>query len=102
MKRITVKLTKKAEKAFNEIMYSLPKDNYGTGMCTQSQAVSYALECVGLFEKIKKTDIPSFFNEAIVSEDGFCRMKAYKNGNCTLYVNRKCDRCAIWSKNNEA
>lgn len=30
------------------------------------------------------------------NERGFCQMKAYKNGKCTLYVNRKCDKCSIW------
>jgi len=44
MKRITVTLTDEAEKVFNEIMYSLPKDEEtGEGMCTQDQAISYAL-----------------------------------------------------------
>jgi len=44
----------------------------------------------------------SISNEAIGSEVGFCRIKAFKNGKCTLYVNKKCYKCPIWSKNNEA
>ena len=66
MKKITVNLTDKAESAFNEIMYSLPKHPDGTGMCTQSQAISYALECVQAFELIMNQDIISFLNEVTV------------------------------------
>ena len=43
MKKITVTLSDEAEKVFNEIMYSLPKNKDGTGMCTQSDAINYAL-----------------------------------------------------------
>lgn len=62
MKTIRVTLSDDAVKVFNEIMYSLPKHEDGTGMCTQSQAVSYAFETLGLFEKEMDCDIPTFLN----------------------------------------
>ena len=44
MKKITVTLSDEAERVFNDIMYSLPKDHEtGEGMCTQSEAISFAL-----------------------------------------------------------
>ncbi len=44
MKKITVTLSDEAEKVFNDIMYSLPKDEEtGEGMCTQSEAINHAL-----------------------------------------------------------
>ena len=43
MKKITVTLSDEAEKVFNDIMYSLPKEEDGTGMCNQSEAISHAL-----------------------------------------------------------
>lgn len=63
MKKIKATITDDAEKAFNEIMYSLPKNKDGTGMCTQSQAVGYAFTTIGLFEKIMGCDIITFLNE---------------------------------------
>jgi hypothetical protein len=63
MKKITVTLSDNAEKVFNEIMYSLPKHEDGSGMCTQNQAVSYAFETIGLFEKEMETDIITFLKE---------------------------------------
>ena len=96
MKRITVELTEEAEKAFNEIMYSLPKNTDGSGTCTQSQAVSYALECVGLFEKTKETDIISFLNEAMIREAPSCSICDDKGiipigNNTSVY----CNECTI-------
>jgi hypothetical protein len=44
MKKITLTLSDEAEKVFNDLMYSLPKDKDGTGMCTQSEAICYALQ----------------------------------------------------------
>jgi hypothetical protein len=43
MKKITVTLSDEAEKVFNDIMYSLAKEEDGTGMCTQSEAINHAL-----------------------------------------------------------
>lgn len=56
MKKITVTLSDEAEKMFNEIMYSLPKEEDGTGMCTQSQAINYAL--TGLQDLENRGHIP--------------------------------------------
>ena len=54
MKRITVTLTDEAEKVFNEIMYSLPKEKDGSGMCTQSDAISYALNRMWSLEQTEE------------------------------------------------
>jgi hypothetical protein len=43
MKKITVTLSDESEKVFNDIMYSLAKEEDGTGMCTQSDAINHAL-----------------------------------------------------------
>lgn len=51
MKKITVTLSDDAEKVFNEIMYALPKEEDGTGMCTQSEAINYALQKMDLLER---------------------------------------------------
>ena len=63
MKKITVTLSDKAEKQFNEIMYSLPENEDGTGMCTQSQAVNYAFECLAVFEEKMDCDVFNFLND---------------------------------------
>jgi len=56
MKKITITLSDEAEKVFNEIMYSLPKDpETGEGMCTQSDAINYAL--------INNEELIEFFEE---------------------------------------
>jgi len=60
MKKITVTLSDEAEAYFNEIMYSLPKEEDGTGMCTQSDAINYAL--MALEDLEEKGHIP-FLNE---------------------------------------
>ena len=57
MKKITVTLSDEGEKAFNEIMYSLPKDpETGEGCCTQSDAINYALinneELIKFYEEL--------------------------------------------------
>jgi len=54
MKRITVTLTDDAERVFNEIMYSLPKEKDGSGLCTQSQAISYALNRMWSLEQTEE------------------------------------------------
>lgn len=51
MKKITVTLSDKAEAYFDDIMYSLPKYADGSGMCTQSQAINYALVSLQAAEK---------------------------------------------------
>ena len=51
MKKITVTLSDEAEKIFNELMYSLPKKEDGSGMCTQSEAINYALQKMDLLER---------------------------------------------------
>ena len=54
MKKITVTLSDEVEKVFNDIMYSLPKEEDGSGTCTQSDAINHALvnyqEFVDFFE----------------------------------------------------
>ena len=52
MKKITITLSDEAERFFNEIMYSLPKETDGSGMCTQSEAINYALLNLSIFENI--------------------------------------------------
>jgi len=56
MKKITVTLSDEAEKYFNEIMYSLPKEDDGSGMCTQSEAINYALLYLKNFEDIENEE----------------------------------------------
>jgi hypothetical protein len=63
MKKITITLSKKAEKVFNEIMYSLPKEQDGSEMCKQSKAINYALESIGELETIVETDILYFIDD---------------------------------------
>ena len=63
MKKITVTLNDEAEKFFNEIMYSLPKEPDGTGMCSQSDAINYALLSLQEFERIMEGDITCFTDE---------------------------------------
>ncbi len=52
MKKITITLTDESERFFNEIIYSLPKETDGSGMCTQSEAINYALLRLQIFENI--------------------------------------------------
>jgi hypothetical protein len=54
MKKITITLTDKAEEVFNEIMYALPREEDGTGMCTQSQAICHALEMMWEYEQAEQ------------------------------------------------
>ena len=56
MKKITVTLNDEAEAFFNEIMYSLAKEEDGTGMCTQSDAINYALLSLQEFEQMFEDD----------------------------------------------
>ena len=60
MKKITVTLSDEGEKVFNDIMYSLPKDQEtGEGMCTQSEAINHALtEYENFIEFFENVDIP--------------------------------------------
>ena len=43
MKKITITLSDEAEKVFNDIMYDLPHNEDGTGVCTQSDAINHSL-----------------------------------------------------------
>jgi len=63
METITVKLSEKAEKQFHEIMYSLPNNDDESELCTEDQAVSYAFECLALFEEKTETDIITFLDD---------------------------------------
>ena len=51
MKKITVTLTDEAEIVFNELMYSLPKNDDGSGMCSQSSVICYALQRMNYLEQ---------------------------------------------------
>ena len=55
MKKITVTLTDEAEKVFNEIMYALPKEEDGTGMCNQSEAICHALQRMDFLEEAEES-----------------------------------------------
>ena len=59
-KKITITLSDKAEEYFNEVMYSLPKNDDGTGMCTQNQAINHVLEAAYDFEQTQGIDILGF------------------------------------------
>lgn len=48
-KKITITLSDKAAKYFNDVMYGLPGKN-GEGMCTQSEAINESLETLADFE----------------------------------------------------
>ena len=52
MKKITVTLNDEAEAYFHELMYSLPKNEDGSGMCSQSDAINYALIGIKVIEEI--------------------------------------------------
>lgn len=61
MKRITVTLSDKAEKYFNEVAYSL---DYGDGkVATQSQVISHCLEELALFEENAGQDVTGYLEE---------------------------------------
>jgi hypothetical protein len=56
MKKITVTLSDEAEAYFNEILYSLPKPGTEGDLCTQSDAINYALLSLQEFEKMFEDD----------------------------------------------
>ena len=59
MKKITVTLSDEGERVFNDIMYSLPKEDDGSGMCTQSDAINHALiEYENFIEFWENVDLP--------------------------------------------
>jgi hypothetical protein len=60
-KTIRITLSDEAEKQFNEIMYALPKNEDGSGICTQSQAINHALIELAEFEKFTDGQQPSFW-----------------------------------------
>lgn len=63
MKKITVLLSEKANQQLNEILYSLPKNNDGSGLCTQSAAINYCLESMKDFEDQMMIDILTFLQD---------------------------------------
>ena len=67
MKSIKITLSDKAEKVFNKIVYSLPKNEDGTGICTQSQAINYALESIGEFEEKMDMDVYTYLSENLIT-----------------------------------
>lgn len=62
MKKITVTLSDKAEKYFNEVMYSLPKNADGTGICSQSQAINESLETLSDFERTQDDQLANWLH----------------------------------------
>ena len=59
MRKITVTLSDEGERVFNDIMYSLPKEDDGSGMCTQSDAINHALiEYENFIEFWENVDLP--------------------------------------------
>jgi hypothetical protein len=66
MKKITITLTDEAEKVFNDLMYSLPKEEDGTGMCNQSEAICYALQRMDFLEKQDEVELPKEGEEVYV------------------------------------
>lgn len=61
MKKITVTLSDKAEKYFNEVQYSL---DYGDGkIATQSQVINHCLKELALFEEFSGTDVTGYIRE---------------------------------------
>lgn len=74
--KITVTLTGKAEKMYNEIMYSLPENEDGSGMCTQSQAVNYAFKELALFEQLSGGSVTEYAKNNFPEE-----LIKFNNGN---------------------
>lgn len=69
-KKITITLSDKAEKYFNELMYSLPGKN-GEGLCTQSEAINESLETLSDFEDITQNQLRNWIDafKSIPNED---------------------------------
>ena len=60
-KKITITLSDKAEKYFNEVKYSLePK---GFGIATNSEVINEILEVNGYFERLEDIDVCGWINE---------------------------------------
>ena len=66
MKTITIKLSEKSEKYFNEVMYSLDK---GDGKaCTQSEAINHCLESLSNFEATTEQDVLTYLGSLIQTD----------------------------------
>lgn len=62
-KKITVVLSDKAAKYFNEVQYGLPKPNGEPGVATNSEVINYCLESLALFEENSGQDIIDYLKE---------------------------------------
>lgn len=63
MKKITISLSPKAEKYFNEVMYALTgKDDKP---CTQSEAINESLETLAEFEKLTDNQLRNWLVDFI-------------------------------------
>ena len=73
MKKLTIILTDEGEKVFNDLMYSLPKDEDGSGMCTQNEAINYALQRMNFLESTTTAEdikeVQDYFKRKILSGD---------------------------------
>lgn len=67
-KKITVTLSSKAEKYFNEVMYALPGKD-GEGCCTQSEAINESLETLADFEKATDNQLRNWNSDFAKLED---------------------------------
>lgn len=65
--KINLTIEGKAESQLIEILYSLPKNSDGTGICSKKQALEYALECLYDFEEQMGVDIQTFLADQIKS-----------------------------------
>lgn len=61
MKKITVTLSDKAEKYFNDVMYGLHVSDYR--MCTQSEAINEILETNLDFESKEDTNVSGYLED---------------------------------------
>jgi hypothetical protein len=63
MAKITIELSQKAEKYFNEVQYSLPKNPDGTGIATISQCVNECLETLADFEQLTENQLANWLDD---------------------------------------
>ena len=61
MKKITVTLSDKAEKYFNDVAYSL--DNGDGKVATQSEVISHCLEELQMFEEASGQDVTGYLRD---------------------------------------
>jgi len=64
-KKITVTLSEKATKFFNEVMYSLetPDKNGDLKSCNQSEAINWCLEAMSDFEQNSGSDLITYLQD---------------------------------------